>query len=188
MPMNMQRAVSKAVAAFAVAMVSFGAHAAPLLFALTGDYTASWSLDSEQAPNFAVSGVNISFWNVHGSFPSVPSNSYIDLEFRSSTMGGGLEIWTEGGAMVLSSGPQLYTGSEVPGPRDPLLGGSGYRGPKFKLGSFALTNMEYRGRDFMLTISESAAVPELEAVPEPATLALVLAALGVLAMLPARRR
>lgn len=180
--LNMQRVVPKAIAAFAVAMVSFGAQAAPLLFSLTGDYTASWSLDSERAPNFAVSGMNINFWDVHGSFPGVPSDSYIDLEFRSSNMGGGLEIWTEGGAMILSSGPQLYTGSEVPGPRDPVLGGSGNLGPKFKLGSFTLTNMEYRGRDFVLTISEPAALPE------PATLALVLAALGMLAMVPARRR
>lgn len=180
--MNMQRVVPKVVAAFAVAMVSLGAQAAPLLFSLTGDYTASWSLDSERAPNFAGSGMNIYFWDVRGSFPGVPSNSYIDLEFRSSNMGGGLEIWTEGGAMILSSGPQLYTGSEVPGPRDPLLGGSDYRGPKFKLGSFALTNMEYRGRDFVLTISDPSAIPE------PASLALVLAALGMLALVPARRK
>jgi len=152
-------------AAFAALLFSTGiAHAALIQFNLTGAYTASWQLDTAQAPEDPVIGLWATYGNVMGSFPGATQPG-LYVTFYSPALAGGFEIYDNNldDALVATAGPQLYTGLET--------------NPMFTLGTFALTDYDGPG-SYLLTISEVAEVP----VPEPATGALLLGGLGLLAV------
>lgn len=144
------------------------ANAALYQFTLTGDYTASWQLNSPALPDVVGDGEGFILWDVEGSFPGA-TEGVADLTFYSDAIGGGLEIYDfYADTFLLSTdGIQLYTGTED--------------FPSFILGTFALTEFGGDGV-YSLTISEVGAV----AVPEPGSVFLLLGGIGAMAAL--RRR
>jgi hypothetical protein len=158
------------IAAVAVLLFSSSvAHAALIQFNLTGDYTASWQIDTSQPPEDPFVGVWVTYGNVMGSFPGATQPG-LYVTFYSPVLDGGFEIYDNNldGALVATAGPQLYTGLET--------------NPVFLLGTFALTDYDGPGT-YLLTISEVVAEA---GVPEPATGAMLLGGLALIAA--ARRR
>lgn len=158
-------------AAIAIALMSTSlAQAALVHFSLTGDYTASWQIDTSTPPEDPLIGVWVTYGNVMGSFPGATQTG-LYVTFYSPVLDGGFEIYDNNldGALVATAGPQLYTGPET--------------NPVFKLGTFALTDYDGPG-NYLLTISEV----DTNAVPEPASAALVLAGLGLIAGFKRRHR
>ncbi len=157
-------------AAVAVLLCSSSvAQAALIQFNLTGDYTASWQIDTAQSPEDPVIGLWATYGNITGSFPGATQPG-LYVTFYSPALDGGFEIFDDNldDALVATAGPQLYTGLET----DPV----------FLLGAFVLTDYDGPGR-YLLTISE---VVTEAPVPEPATGALLLGGLALIAA--ARRR
>lgn len=164
--MNVKRILSQ-VAVSAVLLWTGVANAALYQFNLTGDYTAQWKLDSNVTPDIFEDGVGFAVFDVEG-FPDAIF-SVADVYFFSAANGGGLliEDFYLGLPLLISDGPQLYTGTED--------------NPVFKLGTFALT--EYQGSgSYTLNISN------ISAVPEPATYGMLLAGLGLMGATLRRRR
>lgn len=163
--MNLKHFVS-IVAMFAAALAASAAEAAILRFTLTGDYSATWDLNSSTTPSSFQSGAGLAFWNTPGSF-SGSVQPEADLTFYNAAVGGGLNIYDFHGDLNLlaADGPQLYTGPES--------------APIFKLGKFALTQFHGLGA-YTLNVAD------VSAVPEPTSALLVLTGLCVLRV--ARRR
>lgn len=158
-------------AAVAAMLFSTGiAHAALIQFNLTGDYTASWQLDTSQPPEDPFIGLWATYGNVTGSFPGATQPG-LYVTFYSPALAGGFEIYDNNldEALVATAGPQLYTGLET--------------NPVFTLGTFALTDYNGPGT-YILTISEVAEA----AVPEPATGAMLLGGLALVAVSMKRRQ
>lgn len=154
--------------AVAALMLSAGvANAALYQFNLTGDYTASWQLNSPVVPDDGASGVGFVLYNVDGSFPG-SATGLTDLYFFNADQGGGLEIYDFFGDrdLLLTDGPQLYSGDE-----------EGIA--TFLLGTFLLTDFGGTGT-YTLTVTDLDATPP-GSVPEPATAAMLIAGLGLLA-------
>ena len=167
--MNLMKSLRNA--AIAVMLLSAGAaNAALYQFTLTGDYTASWQLNSTVSPDIVAPGEGFILWDIAGNFPG-SSEDVTDLTFYNEAIGGGLEILDfYGDALLLSTdGFQLYTGDED--------------SPLFRLGVFALTEFQGSGL-YTLTVTEVGAA----AVPEPATGLLLLAGMGVMVSLRKRRQ
>lgn len=165
--MNLMKSLRN-LAIAAVLLSAGAANAALYQFNLTGDYTASWQIDTSLAPDVAEDNLWFEIWDVPG-----PDGFFgvADIIFYNEFLGGGLEIYDPYffGTLVATDGAQLYTGTED--------------SPIYKLGTFALT--EFRGTGtYVLTITDLDALPG--EVPEPATTALLLGGLGLLAA--ARRR
>ena len=155
-------------AALAAILLSSGAaHAALYQFNLTGDYTASWQLDSA-LPDDVAPGVWVTYANVMGTFPGATQPG-LYVTYYSPALAGGFEIFDNNleTALVATAGPQLYTGPED--------------NPLFTIGTFALTDYDGPGT-YLLTIAQL----DDAAVPEPATGALLLGGLGLVAV--TRRR
>ena len=158
-----------------VAMLFSGsvANAALLQFTVTGDYSASWQMDSNPTPDAYGEDEGFLVYDVEG-FPDAILG-VADITFWSAAIGGGLEIYDYyfDNVLLSTDGPQLYTGSED--------------NPNFILGSFALT--EYLGTGlYTLTIAEigGPTLPPSD-VPEPATGALLLGGAAIMAGMRKRR-
>jgi len=160
--------------ALAAMLFSAGvANAALYQFQLTGDYAASWQLNSTVISDLADDGEGFVLWDIAGNFPG-SAEDVVDMAFYNEAIDGGLEIFDfYGNNLLLSTeGFQLYTGSED--------------NPTFRLGTFALTEYLGAGR-YSLTVTDLDALPEPPVdVPEPASAALLLGGLGV--MLASRKR
>lgn len=131
-------------------------------FTLTGGYSATWQLEATPVPDDFFTGNSFTVWNVAGAFPGA-STAVTDLTFFNAAHRGGMSIYdfNAGVSLLSTDGPQIYTGTEST--------------PTFSLGSFALT--EYQGAgQYILTVSE------VGAVPEPASVALLLGGLAAVAV------
>jgi len=173
--------VLKGVTVTALAVVAFAAgsraHAATLNFALTGDYTASWSLDSDPTPSGSSTVDGYTFFN------GVSGVSPLSLVFYSSTLGfgsGGMRFsttpdpTTESGATVDLAGDQVYTGTVA--------------SPHFAVGVYTF-NFDFLTNDNTVhttTLTVTDAI--VAATPIPAALPLFLTALGGVGFLGWRRR
>lgn len=154
--------------AVAALMLSAGvANAALYQFNLTGDYTASWQLNSTGTPDDGANGTGFVLYDVDGSFPG-SAFDLADLYFYNANQSGGLEIYDyyNDVELLLTDGAQLYSGDE-----EGVI--------TFLLGSFGLTDFDGNGT-YTLTITDLDATPP-GTVPEPATAAMLIAGLGLLA-------
>jgi len=166
---SMKSFLGRIAACATVALATTAAYADTYNFSLTGDYTATWQLESSVTSDDSADGQAFVLFDVPGTFTGA-STSVVDLYFYSASFDGGVEIhdFAAGDTVLLSTnGDQLYTGTEG--------------APTFKLGTFALT--EYQG-----TGSYTLTVTDVSAVPEPESYALLLAGLGAVGTVVARRR
>jgi len=179
MSLNLMKSLKSAV--IVAALFSAGvANAALYQFNLTGDYTASWQLNSTVTPDDGASGVAFVLYDIDGNFPGSLVD-LADLYFWNADQGGGLEIYDyyNDFDLLLTDGPQLYTGDEE---------GT----PTFLLGSFALTDFDGTGT-YTLTVTNLDAGPgpgpdpQPGEVPEPASAAMLLGGLGLMYSMKKRR-
>lgn len=154
----------KKIALVAMLLTAGVANASILQFSLTGDYTATFRLDTAAIPSDFDIGNGFVQFSVAGTFPG-SANNIVNVIFYNVSQGGGLEFDEEDGSssLLVTNGPQLYTGFEDH--------------PTILLGDFALTQFEGAGT-YALTIAE---------VPEPATGAMLLGGLAVMTALRRRR-
>jgi hypothetical protein len=158
-------------AALAAMLFTAGvANATVYQFNLTGDYTASWQLDSSREPEEYLSGLYFTYYDNEGTFPGA-IEGVADVSFFYQVFGGGMSI-TDFYAdvyLMIADGPQLFSGTET--------------NLSFNVGTYALT--EYLGSgSYTLQIAEAGAPAD---VPEPATGALLLGGLAMLACARKRR-
>ena len=146
------------------------AQATVLQFTVSGDYTASWQMDSDRMPEEYFTDVGLVQWEVAGTYAGTTAG-IADIGFFNGGFGGGLSILDLDtfDYLLVADGPQIYSGTEI--------------NPHFAPGTFALT--EYMGTGmYLLTITEVAEA----AVPEPATGALLIGGLALLAVARKRRQ
>lgn len=161
----------KSLALAVTLLTASAANAGLYQFTLTGDYEASWQLDSNPTPDLYGDGEGFVVWDVTGSFPGSLLD-IADITFYNASVGGGFDIydWWNDTYLVVTDGLQLYINSED--------------SPEFLTGSFNLT--EYQGvGNYVLTIVDLEVPSD---VPEPATGALLLGGLGLLAAARKRRQ
>jgi len=166
----------KGVVLVAALLSAGAANAALYQFTLTGNYNASWQLDSTPTPDVVGDGDGFVLWDVEGTFPGAIFG-IADLHFYNAVQGGGLKIedFYGGYDFVLADGPQLYTGNEKG-----II--------SFLTGEFTLTDFVGTG-SYTLTVTDLDALPTNPPsdVPEPASAALLLGGLGLMAGLRKRR-
>lgn len=157
----MRQLLSIFAAAAFIAGAAAPAEAVLLNYSLTGDYEASWQLDSNPDPDDFASDVGFVLWDVEGNFPGSLFD-VADLYFYADDIGGGLGIedFYGGTTLLLTDGSQLYTGPEVT--------------PTLRTGIFALTEFGGPGT-YTLSVTEVGTT----AVPEAATWALMLTGFGL---------
>lgn len=163
----------KSAALAALLLSASVANAALYQYQLTGDYTASWRLDTSAGPDFGVDGLGLIWFDVVGSFPG-SAFGVADVTFYNADIGGGVELFDFYGNqfLVVTDSQQLYTGSES----DPVL----------SLGSFAMTQFGGLG-SYILTVTDLDAIPDPVDVPEPASAAMLAGGLGLLYAVRRRR-
>ncbi len=164
----MTRSVTLA-ALLALATAASPTAAVPLKFTISGDYDATFFLDTAQTPDFALNDYAIAFAAVDGFANS--TNGKGDVQFFNALSAGGLLVVDNGNNFDFlfdAGGPQLYSGLEE-------------SGPSFLLGTFALTGVSTPG-NFSITIQS------LAAVPEPASWAMMIGGLAFAGAAMRRRR
>lgn len=171
--MNLMKCVRTAAMA-ALMLTASVANAGLYGFTISGDYSASWQMDSNAVPDIGETGLGLFYADVEGNFPGSLFD-VADLTFYSGDLGGGLEIydfWGGGITLLITDGEQLYTGLES--------------APMFRLGTFGLTDYLGSGT-YTLTVTDLDAGPEPAPVPEPATAAMLLGGLSMLYAVRKRR-
>jgi hypothetical protein len=152
--------LSVLAAVAAAALVPGAADAALLTFTITGDYRASFTIDSNPTPNEYIGATGLVLWDV--DVVSQDGDGPADIGFFDRSLGGGLSIidYSDFSPLFVADGPQLYLGT--------------VQAPVFTTGIFQLVEYEGAGR-YTLTIANAAAAP----VPEPASWAMMLAGFGL---------
>jgi hypothetical protein len=138
--------------------------ATTLKFVLTGDVDAVWTLPASPVPDFTFPAGGFSLSNVAGTLGGQPAT--IDtLELFADASFGGLSL-ISGQTVFFSQGPQLYTGPDAT--------------PTFRTGVFTLARVtsDFSG-DGTLTVTN--------AVPEPASWAMMIAGFGLVGAAMRRR-
>lgn len=161
------------VSVVALLLSASAAHAGLYQFNLTGDYTASWQMQSTVQSDDSADGVAFVIYDVEGSFPGTLLG-LADLYFYNGEQDGGFEIYDyyNDFSLIIVDGPQLYSGSELM--------------PTFLLGTFSLVDSFGGAGSYTLTVTDLDAGPV--DVPEPATAAMLIGGLGLLAAARKRRR
>jgi hypothetical protein len=154
----------------AVLLSAGAAQAALLQFNVTGDYSASWQMESDRIPEEYIGDVGVVMWEIAGNYAGSASG-IADIGFFNGGFGGGLSILDLASFeyLLVADGPQIYSGTEV--------------NPLFAPGTFVLTQYEGAG-SYLLIVTEVAQA----AVPEPATGALLLGGLALMAASRNRRK
>lgn len=152
-----------AAAALASVACPATASAAEYNFAVTGDYTASWTM-SDTVDLLSASSQGFDVADVAGTFPGSTAGSAY-LTFFSADNDGGLTIADNDGPATLAilTGAQLYNGT---------YGGPAWV-PVFKTGTFAMAGKGGIG-SYTLTVSQVTS-----AIPEPSTWALAVLGMGL---------
>lgn len=166
--MKLKSLLSQITTAAVLAAGAAAAQADTYAFSLTGSYVASWTMDSNVSPDVDFEDEGFIKWDVEGTFPDSLLDM-VDLTFYNASLGGGLAIEDFYGSttLMVADGPQLYSGSEA--------------SPTLLTGTFNLT--EYNG-----TGTYTLTVTNLSAVPEPASVALLLGGLGLVGAAARRRK
>lgn len=143
------------LASIAAVVATVPAHATNFVFTLTGSATATFVLPSSPTPDFFLTGTGFYVDGVDGTVNGSPD--LLDLYFANDMDGGGFAI---NSAFISTIGEQLYTNTEDT--------------PTFRVGDFELTDFGGGAGRYALTI---ALAPN--AVPEPATWAMMIGGLGL---------
>lgn len=143
----------------AASAIPSSAHAALLLFTITGDYNASFQVEASPIPDSAIPGFGFMLSDVPGFADSLTGTA--NVSFFSDAIGGGINIREPLRFFNLLNavGPQLYTGAE--------------EAPTFKVGVFDLIGFDGTG-SYQLTIG-NAVTP----VPEAPTWALMIGGMAL---------
>jgi hypothetical protein len=161
--------MKKMLGAALVALMAAGsANATLLTFTVTGSYSIAWQIDSEPTPSASGNGVAFVIFDVALERTAL---GIADFYFYNDAKGGGFEIYDyySDNYLVLTNGPQLYTGPEA--------------APVFKLGTFDIADSGGAGK-YSLNIAETVNA----AVPEPATWAMFIGGFGVMGSAMRRRQ
>lgn len=163
------RLLTRIAACAAIALAASAAQADTYQFTITGDYSASWQMESMPSPLFSDPDEDFGVIPDGGIFANETGEG-VAIAFYHDDLGGGIEILDLGtfDDLYTADGPQVYMGAEA--------------APTFKLGTFALDGTPYGFGNATLTITN------LSAVPEPESYAMLLAGLGALGFAAARRR
>ncbi len=145
------------------------ANAVLLQFTVTGDYNASFQVDSDPAPDFANAGY-FALYDVVGTFEGAVSD-ITDLRFYIDAADGGFTVDDYVGGVFLYAfdGPQLFTGTTAT--------------PTFRTGTFALTATGGSAASTLTIAAAGGAV-----VPEPAAWGLMTLGFGLVGAAARRRR
>lgn len=159
--MNLTRIISSTALAATLLWAS-AANAEVYRFTVTGDYSATWQLNSDAYLDVYWSERGVTYHYIDGSFPGSRWDRAI-IHFRNT---GGLSIYDNwnGSELLNGDGPQLFAKSD-----DSF---------EFVPGTYALTELSHSG-SYTLTIL---------AVPEPTTYGMMLAGLGLIGTVVRRRQ